>query len=252
MREIRCIGCGIYNRIPRYSIYRVPRCAACKTLLPEPKSITTARTVYIHRGRILLALGVAAGIGLAFVPGLLRPIPPPVTKPPSDFVKATPQPPLDFSKEARTPAPAQDACAGHAQPESRLYALYFNGTRPTAPLTIVSSDTGESHFVVLEDADSGIPVASYFVRAGETMKAAAPLGTFILRYATGKSWCGADQLFGPDTDTGELDIEGTETPKPLQFYDTGYSLRGKTIWLSGQPTGDLKPRAIPRSQFWHG
>ncbi len=132
MREIRCIGCGKINRIPRYSVRFIPRCAACHIKLPEPRVVMTLRGVYQHRGRLLLAFGVVAGIALAFVPDYLRRAQPPA-EPPADLVKVTP-PPLDFSKEARTPAPIQDACIGHEQPESRRYAVYIGPAVPAAPL----------------------------------------------------------------------------------------------------------------------
>jgi hypothetical protein len=38
-----------------------------------------------------------------------------------------------------------------------------------------------------------------FVRGGETVETRAPLGKFIVKYASGDTWYGYDHLFGPDT-----------------------------------------------------
>ena len=41
--------------------------------------------------------------------------------------------------------------------------------------------------------------AGYYVRAGGTLSVDVPLGTYEIYYATGNTWYGRNNLFGPDT-----------------------------------------------------
>jgi hypothetical protein len=48
-------------------------------------------------------------------------------------------------------------------------------------------------------------VRSFFVNGGSTMTRKVPLGTFVLKYASGQSWYSESDLFGPDTATIQAD-----------------------------------------------
>jgi hypothetical protein len=102
------------------------------------------------------------------------------------------------------------------------------------------------YFVLLVDANSHELIESFFIQSGGAITdASAPLGTYLITYAKGRSWCGADQLFGPNTETAE-------PADPLTFTDDGNSYGGKTVSLIPQLNGNLNTKSIPRSQFWHG
>lgn len=64
-------------------------------------------------------------------------------------------------------------------------------------LTIRSSTTS-SCYIKLKDA-SGNDVYSFFVRAGETVKAPVPGGNFYVYFAYGTDWYGPEYVFGPET-----------------------------------------------------
>lgn len=51
-----------------------------------------------------------------------------------------------------------------------------------------------------------------YIRGGETFKGLAPLGTYRIKYATGKSWYGRDLLFD-DTVTSQADRTLKRTDK---------------------------------------
>jgi hypothetical protein len=63
---------------------------------------------------------------------------------------------------------------------------------------------GSNYFVKLEDL-SGRPARAFFVQGGSSISNLVPLGTFVLKYATGKSWCGEAELFRPDSATNQAD-----------------------------------------------
>src|SRR5258708_5791236 len=47
-REVRC-GCGALNRLPHYSIGRIPSCGKCHSRLPESGLIKIFRRLYVSR-----------------------------------------------------------------------------------------------------------------------------------------------------------------------------------------------------------
>ena len=183
--------------------------------LSAPKARTYRLPPY--RRELLLLLGIVIVAGLSF--GL----------PYFD----TPHHGLIFGKEA------PDPCAKLEQPPTGIYRMYGEGRLHSLPLTL-TVDSNANYFVVLEDARGGAPVESIFVHAGETVYARVPFGTFVLRYATGRFWCGADRLFGEDTTIGETD-------RPLSFEQTGHA-----VSLVATPNGNLGTRTISRARFWHG
>jgi hypothetical protein len=130
-----------------------------------------------------------------------------------------------------------DSCAGSAQPSEGIYRWYGPmWGADIAELTIATA-RGSNYFIKLEDM-SGRPVRAYFMRGGSTRSYPVPLGTFALKYATGQSWCGEDELFGDSTATSKA--EDTFT-----FHDDTHW----TVELILQPHGNLGTRSIPRSQF---
>ena len=59
-REIRCEACGTLNRLPDYSIRRIPECGKCHVKLPEARSTAMLRT--IHRFRIQIVAVPMVGL----------------------------------------------------------------------------------------------------------------------------------------------------------------------------------------------
>lgn len=134
-------------------------------------------------------------------------------------------------------APPIDACAARPQPREGIYRWYgpFWG-RDIAELTI-QTDSGSNYFIKLVDM-TGKTARSYFMYGGSIESYPVPLGTFVLRYATGRSWCGEKELFGAETATSQADDDFT-------FDERTHW----TVELILQPNGNLKTHTIPRSQF---
>jgi hypothetical protein len=142
-----------------------------------------------------------------------------------------------------------DACIGRPQPRQGIYKWYGRSWGDDVADFTIKTAAGSNYFVKLEDL-SGRPARAFFVQGGSTISYKVPLGTFILKYASGQSWCSEAELFGPDTATNQAD----------QFFDfdrqvtedaTGIttSISDITVELILQPGGNLRTHAILRSQF---
>jgi hypothetical protein len=143
---------------------------------------------------------------------------------------------LPDSSTAKTPKAAAVACAGASPPWTGLYASY-NPLERVSRLTIKTSPGGY-YFVKLEDSVTARPVMTFFMRGGETLQQAVPEGEFVLKYATGDTWCGEQALFGAKTATSQAD-------RIFKFADD----RSITIELVSKKDGNLRTRSIDRSQF---
>jgi hypothetical protein len=217
-REVRCGSCGALNRVPEYSVARIPSCGRCRAALPESRITKAFRHLYRFRflgGTAILALLILLSLWAPWTPA---------TKSHLEFA---------------------ETCSGRSQPSQGLYRSYYYSSNALAPLTIRTA-TGSNYFVKLEDATTGMPVMSFFIYGGTTLNAEVPLGSFVLKYATGKSWCSDDNLFGQDTTTNKAAYVFTFKQ---EFTVDGYTLSHHTVELIQQKQGNLRTHTIPRNQF---
>jgi hypothetical protein len=236
MREIRCIGCGQLNRIPRYTVRRIPRCAICHAKLPEPQAVTSLRDIYIYRGRILLVLGVVAGIAAALVFGHSSVTPQPQA-PEAHLAPTKPAP--DFSAMARPPepiAPIQATCAilpGNGDALS-LWAP------PIGPHKLVI-DNGTSEFAIIKvryAATRRVAVA-FLVYPNSTQYFPLADGVYRVEYATGKA-------LGSDCRSLAKIDAAHQFPNDDTFDD---SVDSVSYTLYSVPGGNVIPRSISAEQF---
>ena len=82
--------------------------------------------------------------------------------------------------------------------DSRGITQYWTGP----PLNIKTSSDGYHYYVKVVDKVTNNELSSYFIRGGESLNIKVPLGTYEIRYATGKQWYGVSALFGPETSFG--------------------------------------------------
>jgi len=214
-RELRCSNCGSLNRVGTYGIDKLPRCGKCQSGLPEPLGKRLLRRFYASRRLIMITVGVSA---VAIVrPTILTDL-------------------LSDSSTPKTTTKVAADCTGYPQPVSGVYATYDPSER-VAPLTI-KTGPGSYYYVKLEDSVTARPVMTFFLRGGEVFRQDVPEGSFVLKYATGDTWCGDRALFGPTTSTSQAD-------RVFEFSET----RGYTVELIARKGGNLRTRAIDRSQF---
>lgn len=214
-RELRCPNCGTLNRIGAYGIDKLPRCGKCQSRLPERVGKRVLRRLNASKYLIMIAAGV--GVVAMLKPSVL-----------TDF--------LSDSSTVKTTSTVAAVCTGYPQPLIGLYAAYDPSER-VAPLTIKTSPGGY-YYVKLEDSVTASPVMTFYLRGGETFQQDVPEGSFVLKYATGDTWCGERALFGPTTSTNKAD-------RVFEFSET----RGYTVELIARKAGNLRTRAIDRSQF---
>ena len=114
-------------------------------------------------------------------------------------------------------------------------------TSSMAPFA-VRTPKGSNYYVKLVNPASQETILTAYVQGGQYFKTRAPLGTFELRYAAGKTWYGTDRLFGPETTTHKADT-------PLHFFRGSDAYSGVEVELIQQAGGNFPTRHIPRSRF---
>lgn len=119
-------------------------------------------------------------------------------------------------------------------------ASFINGV---APLTIKTSPSGGHHyFVKIVNSTNHQELGSYFIRSGETLKIKVPIGTYEIKYSSGKQWYGTGYLFGPETKYSKAD-------SLFSFNFDGYQYSGYTIELIMQRNGNLRTSGIQPNQW---
>ena len=109
-----------------------------------------------------------------------------------------------------------------------------------APLKIVSG-SADNYFLKLVDGD-GKTVGTLFLRGGSSLNVDAPLGTYTLKYAYGKTWYGPQYLFGPETRYVALN-------STFSFERKGDEVSGVEISLLKQKNGNLDDHPIAVDDF---
>ena len=122
------------------------------------------------------------------------------------------------------------------------YESRYNLQEAIAPLEIRTRGNGTHYFVKLVDWNTESPVAAFFVRAGQTVEVDVPLGSYRLRYATGRTWYGERYLFGPETIYSQADSR-------FDFVREGDQVSGYTVELFMQADGNLSTSRIRPDQW---
>jgi hypothetical protein len=208
-REVQCGACGAVNRVPGYSVRRIPECGKCHARLPEPAATTAVRRLYVRRIplAVIAVIAVSAVVVAGYWYGVLG-------------TRAMPA-----------------ACAARPKPNDGLVRFYSDTAATLTRLTI-SAGSGADFFVKLVDAATDRDIGAYFVTGGSTVRAYAPAGSFIVKQASGSIWCGDQDLFGPQT----AFEKGT---RPVTLGDDGTS----TLMLSRPPNQQFPTAQISRAEF---
>ncbi len=111
-----------------------------------------------------------------------------------------------------------------------------------APLKIVTKSSDMNFFIRLCDWNTKQVIMEIFVRAGQTVDAKVPLGSYEIKYAAGKTWYGKQNYFGSGTSYNKAD-------EKFDFFKTGNSIRGYTLELYQRPDGNLRTKQISSSEF---
>lgn len=132
------------------------------------------------------------------------------------------------------------ALASVAMPASGSVQL-LTGRDTVAPLVIHPS--GDANYLVkLVDLRSKRDVMTVFVQAGIRADVKVPLGTYEVRYASGKTWYGYEHLFGPETSYSKAE-------ESFDFRVTGDRVSGFTVTLYKVKEGNLHTSSIRPQDF---
>ncbi len=222
-REIRCTVCHAVNRIGSYGIDRIPWCGKCRAALPEATCRKAIRRLYQFRH----FCWIAAIVGAVSVAIWQAPI-----------KESTPV-------SVKRTDPVSVSCKAVSRPRTGIYRNYDLSSNLAAPFEIHTA-VGANYFIKLEDAVTREPIQTFFIRGGQTMQSNVPLGQFVLKYATGNSWCGENDMFGTETEFHKADAVLRFS---RQNSDDGYTMIGNTIELILQVNGNLKTSRISREAF---
>ncbi len=148
----------------------------------------------------------------------------------------------DLGEVAQADSPAEEP---YPYPEQPLPAngevQNYSQDEAIAPFTI-RSQGGNNFLVKLSDADSGTDVMTIFVRGGEDVETSVPIGTYIVKYASGTTWYGYDQLFGPQTGYSKAD-------ETFDFVQEGDTVKGFSVTLYAVEGGNLSTSTLSPSEF---
>ncbi len=117
---------------------------------------------------------------------------------------------------------------------------FAQGERP-APLK-VNTKGSDHHLIKLTKPGSTEPVMYLFIRAGQSAEMEVPLGTFEVKWATGKEWYGYKKKFGESTAYGKAN-------KLINFKQTATRVIGNEITLSPVRSGNLPSITISADEF---
>jgi hypothetical protein len=138
------------------------------------------------------------------------------------------------------PVPVQPSYPEYAIPNNGMTAVY--SSEPQIARFKVSAPEGTHYWVKLVDAVTMAPVIAMFVRSGSTAEVKVPLGTYVLKFASGNKWYGTTYHFGPDTAYGKAD-------RTMRFWVEGNVINGHSVTLYKVQNGNLRTSTIPASEF---
>ena len=211
MGEVRCEACNTLNRVPRYSLRRIPCCGKCHANLPEPAAISAVRA--------LLRIPLGWWFGAAFLLGI------------GWFALSRDSSNVKTSA-ARAPEPVQ--CVGR-EPVTigGILRVYDTVDQPALTRWTIDAGYGANYFVKLVELRTGLPKVAYFINGGQSLTTDVPIGAFTIKHASGKNWCGEQQYFG----SGTVFQKGTNTV----LFDENHTY---TLYLTPQHNGNFPTTII--------
>lgn len=147
---------------------------------------------------------------------------------------------------ATAPSPARQVAPDfppQAFPESGRINTYLPGMagKLNAPFEI-KTFAGSNYLLKMEDWGTGEDMFTVFVRGGETIEVKVPVGKYRVKYASGQTWYGHSELFGPGTSYSKAN-------SPFEFRKTPDGYSGYTITLYKVRHGNLRTSDIRASDF---
>jgi curved DNA-binding protein CbpA len=127
-------------------------------------------------------------------------------------------------------------------PQSGVHHSLYGRKKNDWPPFRINNEPGANALIKLVRVSDGVEVISIFVRAGETVDAEVPLGSYRAKIASGETWYGDEVRFGPSTSYGEFS-------STFDFRIKGNQLAGHEVTLTRVANGNLTRSAIDASAF---
>lgn len=109
------------------------------------------------------------------------------------------------------------------------------------PLKINNAPDANTLMKLVSTSD-GAEVMSIFIRAGQVIEVAVPVGSYQVKVASGQTWYGDSVRFGPKTSYGKLDAV-------FNFTINGNQLLGHEVTLTRMRDGNLKQLPLTATDF---
>lgn len=120
---------------------------------------------------------------------------------------------------------------------SRISKKYY-----IAPLKIKTRNDGYNYYVKISTIKSNKTIETLFIRSGESVTTKVPLGSYVLKYSTGKRWYGKKYLFGPETVYSKAE-------KIFTFTKENDRTSGYSVELFRQINGNLQTKNISKRDW---
>lgn len=255
-RLILCSGCGVKNRLPEGKRSR-PKCGKCGKPIAVPRDtrgfvrlfqkpltwLVVAGLVFVGYLAAKKQSNGSRAIGTRASNSMKLPKPPPkleLSKPSPAPGYKPPYPPgytpsftPDYKQLLKPPFNAKPVPVSHGvlQPPSSPGVVPF----------LLKTRAGNNYYVKLVDL-AGQLVMTVYAEGGSDLEVGVPLGTFEIRYASGKTWYGTKLLFGPETLYAKAD-------KQFRFYSDGIRYSGHKVELIPQLSGNLRTVPLSPNEF---
>ena len=246
-RLILCSECGVRNRIPEGKRGQ-SKCGRCSKLLAVPRNsrgfvglLKKPMTWLVVIG--LLFVGYLAVkkqssssryIGARASDSMALPKPPPnqgyrTSSPPS----YTPSSPTVYKPPIKPPF--------DAKPIPVLHGILQPPSSPGLAPFRLKTRAGHNYYVKVVDLAEQL-VMTMYAEGGRDLKTKVPLGTFKIRYASGKTWYGTKLRFGPKTSYAKA-------VEIFEFKRIGNKVTGYTVELIPQIGGNMRTIPISPEEF---
>tara|TARA_Y100001934_G_C12360701_1_gene780551 strand:- start:27 stop:782 length:756 start_codon:yes stop_codon:yes gene_type:complete len=152
-------------------------------------------------------------------------------------------------------SPSKNQVYSETQSNAKPQPLPKNGAIRSViqnrPAVLRVKTAGSDHYLVkLTRPGSRAAVVDLFIRAGHSAEVRVPLGTFEIKWATGKEWFGYNDLFGRASSLNLADELFTfEQTVTKTSSGTRTSTTVLEITLYGVPSGNLRTKRISPDQF---
>jgi hypothetical protein len=166
----------------------------------------------------------------------------------------TPDPSVPQANDGPLPEEAQaggpsDSVVEEQKPTLKIMDLPGNGsmrryhsTPAQAPFKIDTRGVESCFFVKMTDWNTHETVLTVFIHGGQSVKFEMPLGSYELKYASGKVWYGEEYLFGEETSYSKADAQ-------FKCEQVGDRISGYSVELYLQENGNLETKSIKPTEF---